>query len=187
MAKARQSSAAATAESSDVSTEWTSCWFRCSALVSSSRCSASAHRARPLASLIRLRQGLALLLPPMLSGIGTDGMTAPIPDPSATLPQPDFPGINAIAAGAGEALDKNFRPDESDQFDLTIQRQINSKTMIEFGYIGRKISHEYQPININAVPTMMTLGGQIVRQSLRELGTAILRRRCGPFCRRLHG
>jgi len=92
--------------------------------------------------------------------IGTDGPTAPIPTPSATLPQPDFPGFNAIAAGAGEALDRNFRPDESDQFDLTIQRQLNAKTMIEVGYIGRRITHEYQPLNINAVPFMMTLGGQ---------------------------
>jgi Carboxypeptidase regulatory-like domain len=101
--------------------------------------------------------------------IGTDGMTAPLPTPSATLPQPDFPGINAIAAGAGEALDKNFRPDQSDQFDLTIQRQINSKTMIEFGYIGRKINNEYQPVNINAVPTMMTLGGQSFAKAYANL------------------
>src|SRR5271167_3755985 len=101
--------------------------------------------------------------------IGTDGMTAPIPTPSTTLPQPDFPGINAIAAGAGAALDKNFRPDQYDQFDLTIQRQINSKTMIEFGYIGRKINNEYQPVNINAVPTMMTLGGQSFAKAYANL------------------
>lgn len=101
--------------------------------------------------------------------IGTDGMTAPLPTPSTTLPQPDFPGINAIAAGAGSALDKNFRPDESDQFDLTIQRQINSKTMIEVGYIGRRITNEYQPVNINAVPTMMTLGGQSFAKAYANL------------------
>jgi len=101
--------------------------------------------------------------------IGTDGLTAPIPLPSATLPQPDFPGFNAIAAATGEALDRNFRPDASDQFDLTIQRQINSKTMIEVGYIGRKISHEYQPININAVPYMMTMGGQTFAKAYANL------------------
>jgi len=101
--------------------------------------------------------------------IGSDGLTAPIPTPSATLPQPDFPGYNAIAAATGEALDRNFRPDESDQFDLTIQRQINSKTMIEVGYIGRLIRHEYQPININAVPTMMTLGGQSFAKAFANL------------------
>jgi hypothetical protein len=31
---------------------------------------------------------------------------------------------------------------------------------LEVGYIGRRITHEYQPVNINAVPYMMTLGGQ---------------------------
>jgi hypothetical protein len=92
--------------------------------------------------------------------IGTDGMTAPIPAPSQTLPQPDFPGINAIAAGAGEALDPHFKPNQSDQFDLTIQRQINTRVMVEVGYIGRRIVNEYQPINVNTVPYMMTLGGQ---------------------------
>jgi Carboxypeptidase regulatory-like domain len=101
--------------------------------------------------------------------IGTDGLTAPIPSPSATLPQPDFPGYNAIAAATGEALDTNFRPDKSNQFDLTIQRQINSKTMIEFGYIGRLISHEYQPLNINAVPYMMTKGGQTFAKAYANL------------------
>ena len=101
--------------------------------------------------------------------IGTDGLTAPLPLPSLTLPQPDFPGYNAIAAATGEALDKNFRPDESDQFDLTIQRQINSKTTIEVGYIGRLIRNEYQPININAVPIMMTLGGQSFAKAYTNL------------------
>ena len=107
------------------------------------------------------------------SGTGADGLAAPIPTPSATLPQPDFPGFNAIAAGAGEALDRNFRPDESDQFDLTIQRQINSKTMIEVGYIGRRITHEYQPINLNAVPFMMTLGGQSFAKAYAAIETSL--------------
>ena len=92
--------------------------------------------------------------------IGTDGLVAPLPAASPTLPQPDFPGINDIAAGAGEALDPKFRPNVVDSFDLTVQRQLSSKVTLELGYIGRKITHEYQPININSVPYMMTLGGQ---------------------------
>ena len=52
--------------------------------------------------------GSGLATPANAFRIGTDGMTAPIPTPSATLPQPDFPGVNAIAAGAGEALDQEF-------------------------------------------------------------------------------
>jgi hypothetical protein len=91
---------------------------------------------------------------------GFDGLVAPLPAASHTLPQPDFPGINAIAAGAGEGLDPNFRPSMSQQFDFTVQRQINSKISVEVGYIGRKITHEFQPINVNAVPYMMTKGGQ---------------------------
>ena len=82
--------------------------------------------------------------------IGTDGNTAPLPTASATLPQPDFPGINAAAAGAGEALDPHFRPNVVDSFDVTIQRQLTNKVTMELGYIGRIINHEYQPINVNA-------------------------------------
>ena len=92
--------------------------------------------------------------------VGPDGLTAPIPAASPTLPQPDFPGYNAVAAGAGEALDPNFRPNQSYQFDFTIQRQLSSKVTLELGYIGRKFTHDYQPIDINTVPYMMTFGGQ---------------------------
>ena len=92
--------------------------------------------------------------------IGTDGLTAPLPAAAPTLPQPLFPGINGVAAGAGEAFDPHFRPNVIDSFDFTIQRQLSRKFLIELGYIGRRITHEYQPININAVPYMMTLGGQ---------------------------
>ena len=91
---------------------------------------------------------------------GFNGLVAPLPAASATLHQPDFPGVNEIAAGAGEGLDPNFRPSVNYQFDLTIQRQINNKVSVEFGYIGRKITHEFQPIQINSVPYMMTKGGQ---------------------------
>ena len=76
------------------------------------------------------------------------------------MPQPDYPGINAVSAGAGEALDPHFRPNVVDSFDLTIQRQLTKKVTMEFGYIGRRVTHEYQPINVNAVPYMMTIGGQ---------------------------
>jgi hypothetical protein len=47
-----------------------------------------------------------------------------------------------------------------DSFDLTIQRQLSKNITLEVGYIGRRITHEYQPINVNAVPYMMTVGGQ---------------------------
>jgi len=105
--------------------------------------------------------------------IGVDGNNAPLPAASATLPQPDFPGINDVSSAAGESLDPHFRPNVVDSFDLTIQRQITNKILIEVGYIGRRITHEYQPININAVPYMMTLGGQTFADAYAAVETAM--------------
>jgi hypothetical protein len=113
--------------------------------------------------------------------IGTDGLNAPIPKASPTLVQPDYPGINAIAAGAGEALDPNFRPNVVDSFDLTIQRQLSRKMTLELGYIGRRITHEYQPINLNTVPYMMNVGGQSFAQAYKNVEIA-LGCAAGPTC-----
>jgi hypothetical protein len=105
--------------------------------------------------------------------IGIDGNTAPLAAASPTLPQPDFPGINDVSSAAGEALDPHFRPNVVDSFDLTVQRQLSNRVLIEVGYIGRRITHEYQPININAVPHMMTLGGQTFAQAYAAVETAM--------------
>lgn len=105
--------------------------------------------------------------------VGVDGNTAALAPATPTLPQPDFPGINAAAAGAGEALDPNFRPNAVDSFDVTVQRQLSSKMTLELGYIGRLIHHEYQPVNINAVPYMMTMGGQTFAQAYAAVETAM--------------
>ena len=105
--------------------------------------------------------------------IGTDGNIAPIPAASPTLPQPTFPGINSVSAAAGEALDPNFRPNVVNSFDFTIQRQLSNKFILELGYIGRKISNEYQPININAVPYMMTIGGQQFAKAYAAVETGL--------------
>ncbi|MCU1259246.1 MAG: Cna domain protein [Bryobacterales bacterium] len=93
--------------------------------------------------------------------IGTDGNSAPLQAVSSTLAQPYFPGVGGNAtAGDGTVLDANFRPNRSDVFDLTIQRQISNKFTMEAGYIGRVIRNEFQLVNMDAVPTMYTLNGQ---------------------------
>ena len=91
---------------------------------------------------------------------GVDGLTAPLPAASPTLPQPDFPGVNDVASSAGEALDPNFRPNRVQSITFSFQRQLTNKVSLEFGYIGRYIDHEYMGMNLNAVPYMMTKGGQ---------------------------
>jgi hypothetical protein len=108
-------------------------------------------------------------------GATEDGLIAPLQTasnllPSTTLPQPLYPGIGGQTPGsASEALDPHFRPNVSDAFNLTIQRQLTRRVTLEFGYIGRRITHEYQPINLNAVPYMMTLGGQQFKQAYANL------------------
>src|SRR5579863_5223717 len=103
--------------------------------------------------------------------IGVDGMTAPLSakPPSPTLPQPDFPGYNAISSSTAETLDPNFRPNQVDSFNLTVQRQVGRNVTMELGYIGRRITHEYQPVNLNAVPYMTTLGGQSFAQAYKNV------------------
>jgi len=93
--------------------------------------------------------------------IGTNGLVAPIPTPTQTLPQPEFPGINGqTAAGAASVLDPDFRPASTYNFNFSIQRQLGGKNLLEIGYMGRIITHEFQQRDINAVPTMLTLNGQ---------------------------
>ncbi|GGH08703.1 carboxypeptidase-like regulatory domain-containing protein [Silvibacterium dinghuense] len=105
--------------------------------------------------------------------IGVDGDTAPLQAATTTLPQPLYPGYNNTSAAAGEVLDPHFRPNDVDSFDLTIQRRLTSTTMVEVGYIGRLIHHEYQPINLNAVPYMMSAGGQSFEAAYAAIETAM--------------
>ena len=101
--------------------------------------------------------------------IGVDGLTAPLQQASATLPQPYYPGVNGISAATASVLDPNFRPNQADSVNLTIQRQLSRKVILELGYIGRRITHEYQPVNLNAVPYMMTQGGQPFAQAYKNV------------------
>jgi hypothetical protein len=105
--------------------------------------------------------------------IGIDGNTAPLAAAAPTLPQPVYPGYNSAASSAAEGLDPNFRPNVSDSFDFTIQRQINRQNTLEIGYIGRIIKHEYQPYNLNVVPYMMVSGGQDFKSAYAAIETAL--------------
>src|SRR5208282_4423767 len=97
--------------------------------------------------------------------VGVDGTTAALAAASQNLPQPWYPGVNDVSTGSGEGLDPSFRPDRSDEFNLSVQRQISPKIMVEVGYIGRIIRNEYQPYDLNNVPYMITQGGQSFAQA----------------------
>jgi len=106
--------------------------------------------------------------------IGTNGLTAPLPAVSQTLAQPYFPGINGNAsAGSGSVLDPNFRPSSTDNFQFSIQRELKKNLIMEVGYIGRKISHEWQQVDLDAVPTMTTLNGESFARAYANVYTAL--------------
>ncbi|MBV9613798.1 MAG: hypothetical protein JO091_15090, partial [Acidobacteriaceae bacterium] len=113
--------------------------------------------------------------------IGTDGSAAALPAVSQTLAQPYFPGVGGNAvAGDGSGLDPNFQPNHSDEFTFSIQRALSSKALFEIGYIGRKISHEFQEINIDAIPWMTTLNGQSFAQAYAATYVSLCG--LGPTC-----
>jgi len=93
--------------------------------------------------------------------IGTDGLKAPLASAAPTLGQPYFPGVGSNPQTVDpDALDPKFKPDHTDQFTLTIQRELSQRMQLEVGYIGKIIKNEYMLINLDSVPTMTTLAGQ---------------------------
>lgn len=92
--------------------------------------------------------------------IGTDGTTAALPAALPTLPQPYFPGINGVEGSTAAPIDPHLRPNSVDSFDFTIQHQFTPRISVEVGAISRWIHNELQNINLDAVPYMMTKGGQ---------------------------
>ncbi len=86
-----------------------------------------------------------------------------------TLPQPVYPGYNNSFSSSPEGLDPSFRANAIDAFDVTLQRQLSHTVTLELGYIGRRITHEYQPVELNPVPYMMTLGGQQFKQAYANM------------------
>ncbi len=105
--------------------------------------------------------------------MGTDGNSAPLPSASTTLPQPFYPGVNGATAGDTTALDPNYKPERTDNFDFTIQRELSKNMTLEAGYLGRIIKNEYQAINLDAVPYMTTLGGQNFAQAFAATYTSL--------------
>ena len=98
--------------------------------------------------------------------IGTDGLVAPFPNVSTTFPQPFYPAIGGnAAAGDGSVLDPRYRPNRTDNFTISIQRELTSKSTLEIGYIGRLLRNEFQEIGLDSVPYMTTLGGQSFAQA----------------------
>jgi hypothetical protein len=126
--------------------------------------------------------GTGVPTPANIFRFGPDGVVAPLAPATPTLPQPYFPGSACAAcfggnpypnAGDVNTLDPDFKPSRSDQFTLSIQRQISRKVTVDVGYIGRISKNDFQEINLDAVPTMFTLGGQTFASAYGSLYTSV--------------
>src|SRR5439155_8269659 len=113
--------------------------------------------------------------------IGPDGLVAPLASPTATLPQPFLPGVvqngvlNAVA-GDSTVLDPDYKPEKVDTWDFTIQRQLSRKISFEAGYMGKRAKNIFEEINLDAVPYMMTVGGQTFAKAFANVWSAL----CSP-------
>jgi len=65
------------------------------------------------------------------------------------------------------------KPARIDQVDFTIQREVSSKTKIEFGYIGMRSHGDQMFYNLDSVPYMTTLNGQNFAQAYANLYTEV--------------
>jgi hypothetical protein len=105
---------------------------------------------------------------------GEDGLSpvlasAPV---TTTLAQPYHPGFDGPGIASSSGVDTSLRPNDVDTFNVSVQRQLNRKMLVEVGYIGRLVHHEFNQVNPNSVPYMMTLGGQSFASAYLAIETA---------------
>jgi Carboxypeptidase regulatory-like domain len=120
--------------------------------------------------------------------IGADGLIAPLQAPSANLPQPFFPGVGGQAvAGDSTVLDPDYKPEKVDSWDFTIQHQISRKISFEAGYMGKRSTNIFEEVNLDAVPYMMTLGGQSFATAFANVWRGLCAPGGGGRCTQIDG
>lgn len=92
--------------------------------------------------------------------IGVDGNTAPLPAIPQTLALPVEPGVNASSSPFNFFLDTAYKPGSTDEWDLSYQRQLTNRLILEVGYVGDVSRDLYQGLDFNTVPWFMKYGGQ---------------------------
>ncbi len=109
------------------------------------------------------------------TGGGLDGVSpvlANAPAPT-TLAQPYHPGFDGPGVQLASPVDPSLRPSEVDTINFSIQRQVNRKMLVEVGYIGRLIHHEYIQLNPNQIQYNLSQGGQSFQAAYLAMETAL--------------
>ena len=105
---------------------------------------------------------------------GEDGLSPVLASATvtSTLAQPYHPGVDGPGVASSSGVDVSMRPNDVDTFNFSIQRQINRRMLVEVGYIGRLVHHEFNQLNPNSVPYMLTLNGQSFEAAYVAIETA---------------
>ena len=107
-------------------------------------------------------------------GTNADGTNAPFGALAANLPTPVQPGVGTNpGAVLLDSMDQNFRPNDTDEVDFTIQRQLRGNFLLEVGYVGVWGHNLFQGIDMNTVPWMLKLGGQTFANAWANVYTQV--------------
>ena len=108
--------------------------------------------------------------------IGTDGTGITLPS-LVTITPPLIPGTTANANSPYEQFDFRIDPHRrvgvEDTWDLSIQREMPWKMLLEVGYVGRVAHHLYGGNDINTVPYMFKAGGQSFGDAFDAVASAV--------------
>ncbi|HEU5453564.1 MAG TPA: carboxypeptidase-like regulatory domain-containing protein [Terriglobales bacterium] len=106
--------------------------------------------------------------------IGVNGNSVAIPDPPPVT-APIEPGIGGYPYVTRDYhIDPRRQVGSADVFDLSIQRELPARMILEVGFIGRRARDLYQKIDTNQIPYMYTMGGQTFAQAYDATQTAIV-------------
>lgn len=97
--------------------------------------------------------------------IGTDGNSVPLPTLTPTLSIPIQPGVNSAPVSNGDTLAPDYRPGQDDQYTISLQRELPHQFLLEIGWTGVWARNVYATEDLDAVPYMMTHGGQTFAQA----------------------
>jgi hypothetical protein len=102
--------------------------------------------------------------------IGVDGSSIALPT-LGSVTSPLVPGGNSPYEILDFRIDPHRKVGVEDTWDLSIQRQLPSNTLIEIGYVGRVAHHLYGAADMNQVPYMYKVGGQTFASAFDPLAT----------------
>jgi len=104
--------------------------------------------------------------------IGVDGNSVPLPSLTALTP-PLIPGVNSPYETLDFRIDPKRRVGMEDTWDLSIQREMPGKMLLEVGYVGRVAHHLYGANDLNQIPYMFKVGGQTFADAYDAVASAV--------------